>query len=61
MEELYQHPDGMGGFQFDAERCRLFLFNEAEGLSTYALIGPTGLRILACHLLAMAEKVEGVQ
>ena len=44
MDALYQHPDGMGLIQFDAESRRLFLFNEAEGLSTYAAIGPAGLR-----------------
>ena len=58
MDALYQHPDGMGSFQFDAESRRLFLFNDAEGLSAYAVIGPAGLRVLACCLLATADEVE---
>ncbi len=58
---VYQHPDGMGSFQFDAESRRLFLFNEAEGLSTYAAIGPAGLRDVAAKLLALADEVESKQ
>ena len=53
MDALYQHPDGMGLIQFDAESRRLFLFNDAEGLSAYALIGPAGLRDVAAKLLAL--------
>ena len=58
---IYEHPDGMGAFQFDAESRRLFLFNVAEGLSAYALIGPAGLRDVAAKLLALADEVEAKQ
>lgn len=58
---VYRHPDGEGSIQFDAESCRLFLFNDAEGLSAYALIGPWGLRDVAAKLLALAELVEAKQ
>ena len=61
MDALYQHPDGMGSFQFDAESRHLFLFNDAEGLSAYALIGPAGLRDVAAKLLAAADEVEAMQ
>ena len=61
MPPVYQHPDGMGAFQFDAESRRLFLFNDAEGLSAYALIGPAGLRDVAAKLLALADEVEAKQ
>ncbi len=61
MEGLYEHPDGMGAIQFDIENRRLFMFTPAEGLSAYAVIGPTGLRVLACTLLAMADEVEAKQ
>ena len=61
MDPLYQHPDGMGSFQFDAESRRLFLFNDAEGLSAYAAIGPAGLRDVAAKLLAAADEVEAMQ
>ena len=60
MDALYQHPDGMGSFQFDADSRRLFLFNNAEGLSGYALIGPAGLRDVAAKLLAAADEVEAL-
>ena len=58
---VYQHPDGMGSFQFDAESRRLFLLNAAEGMSAYALIGPAGLRDVAAKLLALADEVEAKQ
>ena len=58
---IYRHPDGEGSIQFDAESCRLFLFNDAEGLSAYALIGPWGLRDVAAKLLALADEVEAIQ
>ncbi len=61
MDALYQHPDGTGSIQFDAESRRLFCFNDVEGLSAYAVIGPTGLRVLACCLLAAADEVEAKQ
>ena len=61
MPPVYQHPDGMGSLQFDAESRRLFLFNAAEGLSAYALIGPWGLRDVAAKLLALADEVEAKQ
>lgn len=61
MPPVYQHPDGMGSFQFDAESRRLFLFNDCEGLSAYALIGPAGLRDVAAKLLAAADEVEAMQ
>ena len=61
MDALYQHPDGTGSIQFDAESRRLFLFNDAEGLSAYALIGPAGLRDVAAKLLALADEVEAKQ
>ena len=51
----------MGAIQFDIENRRLFMFTPAEGLSAYAVIGPTGLRVLACTLLAMADEVEAKQ
>ena len=52
---IYRHPDGEGNLQFDAATSRLFLFNAAEGLSAYALIGPWGLRDVAAKLLALAD------
>lgn len=55
MNHIYQHPDGEGEIRFDAETSRLFLLNEAEGLSAYALIGPWGLRDVAAKLLALAD------
>ena len=61
MDALYRHPDGMGSFQFDAESRRLFLFNDAEGLSAYAAIGPAGLRDVAAKLLAAADEVDAMQ
>ena len=60
MDALYQHPDGMGSFQFDAESRRLFLFNDAEGLRTDAAIGPAGLRDVAAKLLAAADEGEAL-
>ena len=48
---IYRHPDGEGSLQFDAATSRLFLFNAAEGLSAYALIGPWGLRDVAAKLM----------
>lgn len=57
---IYRHPDGEGTIQFDAATSRLFLFNPAEGLSAYALIGPWGLREVAAKLLTLAEEM-GVQ
>ena len=61
MDALYQHPDGRGAIAFDAATSRLFLLNEAEALSAWAYIGPTGLRVLACCLLAAADEVEAKQ
>jgi len=58
---IYRHPDGEGSIQFDAKNCCLYLFNDAEGLSSYALIGPWGLRDVAAKLLALADEVEAMQ
>lgn len=58
MNSVYRHPDGEGEICFDAESSRLFLLNESEGLSAYALIGPAGLRDVAAKLLALADEVE---
>lgn len=58
MNRIYRHPDGEGDIRFDAEASRLFLLNESEGLSAYALIGPAGLRDVAAKLLALADEVE---
>lgn len=61
MKALYQHPDGEGEIFFEAATGRLFLLNDAEGLSAYALIGPAGLRDVAAKLLALADEVEAKQ
>jgi hypothetical protein len=58
MNRVYRHPDGEGEIRFDAETSRLFLLNEAEGLSAYASIGPWGLRDVAAKLLALADALE---
>lgn len=58
MKTLYKHPDGEGEIFFEAATGRLFLFNDAEGLSAYALIGPAGMRDVAAKLLALADEVE---
>ena len=58
---IYRHPDGEGSLQFDAATYRLFLFNAAEGLSAYALIGPAGLRDVAAKLVELAVEVEAKQ
>lgn len=55
---VYRHPDGDGDIRFDAETSRLFLLNESEGLSAFAVIGPLGLRDVAEELLALAAKLE---
>lgn len=58
---LYQHPDGEGSIQFDAESYRLSLINDAEGMSASALIGPWGLRDVAAKLLALADADEAAE
>lgn len=58
MVEIYRHPDGMGAIMFEAATGRLFTLNDAECLSAYAVIGPIGLRVLACRLLAAADELE---
>ena len=55
---IYRPPDGEGSLQFDAATSRLFLFNAAEGMSAYALIGPWGLRDVAAKLLALADEED---
>lgn len=58
MKAIYLHPDGLGELLFDAAISRLFFFNDAEGQSGFALIGPAGLRDVAAKLLALADEVE---
>ena len=58
MNELYSHLDGLGEVRIDAKAGRLFLFNEAEGLSAWAYIGPVGLRHLAAELVSIADEME---
>ena len=50
---LYRHPDGQGRVRLDAERQRIEIVNEAEGLRAHAAIGPQGLRELAYSLLEL--------
>jgi uncharacterized membrane protein YeiH len=56
--KLYRHPDGEGSIEFDTASSRLFLFNDAEGLSAYAVIGPDCLRELAAKLMTLADESE---
>jgi len=56
---LFEHPDGMGSIQFDAEFSALFVMNKAEGDFAQVNIGPNGMRILAGNLLILADKLEG--
>ncbi|OJU88982.1 MAG: hypothetical protein BGO13_02495 [Burkholderiales bacterium 66-5] len=61
METIYKHPEGLGQIAFDAQTCRLFVFNEHEYLSAWACIGPDGLRNLAHCLFALANTMGVAQ
>ena len=58
MDALYRHPDSEGEILFDVATGRLFVLNDAEGLSAYALIGHDGMRDVAAKLLALADEME---
>ena len=56
MTVIYQHPDGMGQIEFDAQTQHLVIRNDETNEVAHAVIGPEGLRELAAELLKLADK-----
>ena len=56
MTVIYQHPDGMGKIEFDAQTQHLVIRNDETNEVAHAVIGPEGLRELAAELLKLADK-----
>lgn len=56
MTVIYQHPDGMGQIEFDAQAQHLIVRNDETNEVAHAVIGPQGLRELAAELLKLADQ-----
>ncbi len=56
MTVIYQHPDGMGQIEFDAQAQHLIVRNDETNEVAHVVIGPEGLRELASELLKLADK-----
>ena len=53
---IYQHPDGMGRIDYDAQAQHIIIRNDETNEIAHAVIGRDGLRELAKELLALADK-----
>ena len=56
MTVIYQHPEGMGQIEFNAQTQHLVIRNDETNEVAHAVIGPEGLRELAAELLKLADK-----
>lgn len=56
MTVIYQHPEGMGQIEFDAQTQHLVIRNDETNEVAHAVIGPEGLRELAAELLKLADQ-----